>query len=137
MFIHSKPFKFLLPFVAYIIFIVIWFYNYLAVWQANSPEETSYFRKPYIAYYMMVGYLIAISFILFLICGIIYLLKKNIKNGFLYIIIGNLILASYFIFIYATTFGSLRSGSNLLFINLSLFVISIFLVTKEIQAKRN
>lgn len=89
MFFHSKLFKFLLILFAYLLFAFQWVYNYMAVWYTNVPEETQYFKKPNMGNYTMYAYLLIISFVLFLIFGIIYLIKNPVPKFVTYILIAD------------------------------------------------
>lgn len=141
MFFHSKLFKFLLPLLSYIFFYILWMYNYIAVWYSNLPEETAYVRDKLhfgpsaIAYYSIIGYAFTATFILFLILGIIYLVKTHVQKVVIYLLIGDLVFSAYCVWIYSTAFNNTwRSNSFLLFLNLALFAISIFQLTKPAQS---
>lgn len=135
MFFQSKLFKFLLPLLSYLFFSFIWLYNYMVVWYGNIPEETEYFRKPQMGNYAMIGYLFAASFTLFLILGIIYLANTFVSRIVIYLLIANLIISTFFVFLYAVTFNNVRTNSSLLFLNLFLFGLSISRLTRHEELK--
>jgi hypothetical protein len=126
MFFHSKLFKFLLPLFAYLLFAFQWVYNYMAVWYTNVPEETQYFKKPNMGNYTMYGYLLIISFVLFLVFGIIYLIKNPVPKFVTYILMADLFFSSYYVWHYSTAFKGLQSARVIIFCNLVLFGLSIF-----------
>ena len=126
MFFRSKLFKFLLTIFSYFLFAIIWVYNYKEVWYNNIPEETLYFRKPYMGYYTMIAYVFMASFIVYLVFGLIYLIKKHVPGFVTYLLIIDLIISAYCIWIYSVTFNNWRTNSFLLFINMAMFAISIY-----------
>lgn len=133
MFFYSKLFKFLLALLSYIFFSILWAYNYVAVWYSYIPEETGYFRMPHMGYYAITGYIFTATLILFLIFGIIYFVKTNVKTVAC-LLIGNLVISTYCVWLYSITFNSLRSNKFLLFLNLALFAISICQFTKPAKS---
>jgi hypothetical protein len=126
MFFQSKSFKLLLPLLAYLLFAFQWVYNYMAVWYANVPDETQYFKKPQMGYYMMYAYLLLPSFVLFMIFGIIYLLKNPVPKYVTYVLTAVLLFSSYFVWHYSATFKSVHISVMVMFGNLVLFAFSIF-----------
>ena len=126
MFFRSKLFKFLLTIFSYFLFAIIWVYNYKEVWYNNIPEETLYFKRPYMEYYTMIAYVFMASFIVYLVFGLIYLIKKHVPGFVTYLLIIDLIISAYCIWIYAVTFNNWRTNSFLLFINMAMFAISIY-----------
>ena len=134
MFFQSKLFKFLLPLAAYIFFAVLWIYNYQIIWYANIPEETQYLKGQNMGFYMMYTYLFLISFILFLIFGIIYLVKNPVPKFIIYILTGDLVFSAYYVWHYSTTFKDLRSNGDLMFVALALFAFSICKLTRPKQS---
>jgi presenilin-like A22 family membrane protease len=111
-------------------FYALWAYNFVGAWYGNIPEETLYFKQPYMGYYMTIGYTFTATAIIFLIAGIIYLLQTHVQKVIIYLLIVNMVISSYCVWISATAFNSWRSNSFLSFLNLALFAISIFQLTK-------
>ena len=134
MFFRSKLFNFLLPLCAYLFFAIIWAYNFKEVWYNNVPEETLYFTKPNMGYYAMIAYTFMATLIIYLVFGLIYLIKKNVGKVIIYLLIFDLILSSYCLWIYAVTFNTWRTNTFLLFLNMAMFVISIFQFVKPAQS---
>jgi hypothetical protein len=130
MFFKSKLFKFLLPLVAYLLFAFQWLYNYKLVWYANIPEETQYFRGSNMGFYMMYGWLLIVSFLLFIIFGIIYLVKNPVPVYVRYILAGILFFSAYFVWHYSTMPKGWHSTDFLQFGNLVLFAVSIFKLSR-------
>jgi hypothetical protein len=131
MFFQSKLFKFLLPFVAYLLFAFLWAYNYMAVWYSNIPEETQYLRGRNMGFYAGYGYLILFSFLLFLVFGIIYLVKSSVEKYIRYILIAILFLSAYFLWHYSISYKGYQFSSILSFVDLVLFGFSIFNFAKK------
>jgi hypothetical protein len=126
MFFKSKLFKFLLPLVAYLLFAFQWAYHYKLVWHANIPEETQYFRGSNMSAYMMYAWLFIVSFLLFIIFGIIYLVKNPVPAYIRYILTGILLFSSYYVWHYSTIPKGWHNTVFLGFGNLVLFALSIF-----------
>ena len=126
MFFHSKLFKFLLPLFAYLLFTFQWAYNYMAVWYANVPEETQYFIKSNMGNYTMYVYLLIISFVLFLVFGIIYLIKNPVPKFVTYILMADLFFSSYYVWHFSTAFKGLHNTGIIMFCTLIFFGLSIF-----------
>jgi hypothetical protein len=131
MFFKSKLFNFLLPLAAYILFAFQWLYYYTRIWYGNVPEETQYFTRPNMGFYMIYAWVLAISFFLFLIFGIIYLVKKPVPAYIRYIIMVILFVSSYFLWHYSTLPKGWQQMGLLQFGNLILFAVSIFKVSKQ------
>jgi len=125
MFIHSKLFNFLLAALGYAIFAFIYTYNLKAAWYNNIPEETLYLKVPDMSFYKMYGYLFLISFMLFLIFGIIYLVKDLVSKFIIYILIGDLFFSAYYVWHYSTIIKGGGSNGDIMFITLMLFAISM------------
>ncbi len=134
MWFNSKLFKFLLPLFAYLLFAVLWAYNYKTVWYNNFPEETQYFKPPQMGFYMGFIYLFACTFLLFLVLGIIYLIKKSVPKFVLYLLIADLVFSSYYVWAYSITFKNLHTPAFMLFITLALFAFSIFKLSSGKQS---
>lgn len=131
MWFQSKLFKFLLSLSAYLLFSFQWAYNYKIVWYANLPDETEYFfRSPNMSYYIMYAYLLITCFLLFLIFGLVYLLKSPAPKYVTYILIGVLVVSSYFVWGYSNTFKEIKSMSFIMYLNLVLFAFSIFKLSR-------
>lgn len=118
MFIHSKLFNFLLSALAYAIFAFIYTYNLKAAWYHNIPA-------PDMSFYKIYGYLFLISFMLFLILGIIYLVKDLVSKLIIYILIGDLFFSAYYVWHYSTIIKGWGNNGNIMFITLMLFAISM------------
>lgn len=88
--------------------------------------------KPHMGYYMTTAYIFTATLIIFLILGIIYLLKAPVSKVVVYLLIGNLVISSYCVWICSMTFNSWRSNNFLAFLNLALFAISIFRLTQPV-----
>jgi hypothetical protein len=125
MFFHSKLFNFLLSLLGYAIFAFSYIYNFKATWYSNIPEETRYFKVPDMSIYKMYGYLFLISFILFLIFGIVYLVKDQVLKVINYILIGDLFFTTYYVWHYSTTIKGFGSPGIVMFFTLMLFAISM------------
>ena len=110
----------------------------MAVWYTNIPEETQYFFKGsnrhfYIGY----AYVFLISFVIFIIFGIIYLMKKQVPRFISYILIGDLILSTFYVWHYSTVIPIFYTTGILNYISLVLFAYSIFkLSIKEQEIER-
>jgi hypothetical protein len=135
MFFQSKLFRVLLPLAAYLFFAFLWIYNYKFVWYANMPDETQYFRKPNMGFYMMYAYLFFISFSIFLIFGIIYLVRNPVPKFIIYILAVNLIFSAYYVWHYSTILKTWGSNGNFLFLILALFAFSISKLTRPKQSE--
>ena len=134
MFFQSRLFKFLLPLFSYLFFSFLWIYNYKKLWYGNVPEETMYFKNQITgipAMAAMVGYTFLATFILFLIIGIFNLVMTPVHKFLLYLLIGNLVISAYCVWIYATKFIDPWSNNIPYFLNMVLFAISIFQLTKS------
>jgi hypothetical protein len=123
---HSKLFKFLLPLFTFLLFAFEWAYNYMAVWYDNLPNETQYFKPPKMGFYMGFVYLFAVSFLVFLILGIIYLVKDPAPKVVVYLLITDLVLSAYYVWVYTVAFKNLPTPALLLFVTLALFAVSVF-----------
>lgn len=123
---NSKLFKFLLPLFTYLLFAFEWAYNYMTVWYNNVPEETQYFKPPQMGLYMSFVYLFIVTFLLFLILGIIYLVKNTVPKIVIYLLIADLIFSSYYVWVYSISFKKLHTPAIILFVTLALFAFSIF-----------
>lgn len=130
MFIHSKLFKFMLPFLAYLLFAFQWTYNYVRVWYANIPEETIFFTGNKLGLYMIYLYLFAVTFFIFLILGIIYFVKTPASKYLNYFLIGDLLISAYYVWHHSTFPASWHSNGIISFFILIMFGYSIFLLSK-------
>jgi hypothetical protein len=130
-FIRSKLLKFLLPIVAFAVFFISWINNRILVYYNNVPEETVYFEKPEMGAYAIIAYVLLAGFIIHFILGLVYLRSNRYRKMLSYILIGNLVLASYFFWVYSLMLPQWRSNAILLFLNLALFAICIFNLLPE------
>jgi hypothetical protein len=131
MFFKSRLFKFLLPLAAYLLFAFQWLYNYKLVWYANIPEETQYLRGTNMGFYMMYAWLQLVSFLLFVILGIIYLVKDPVPAFIRYSLAGILFFSAYFAWHYSTMLRGWHGTGLLQFGNLVLFAVSIFKLSRQ------
>ncbi len=134
MFIQSKKYKLLLPLIAYIFFAVLWIFNYMSIWHSNIPEETEFIKGKNFSFYIIYGVLFIISFMIFLLFGIIYFVKNSVPKFVTYVLIGNLVFSAYYVWHYSIMFKRLPSNVNFLFLNLVLFAISIFKLANQKQS---
>ncbi len=102
----------------------------MAVWYANIPEETTRFKTPYMGQYMMFAYLFAISFILFIILGVMYMVSHPVKKYVLYSLTAILIFSSYYVWLYSVTIKGWHINPFLQFGNLVLFAAAVFKLNK-------
>ncbi len=135
MFFQSKLFKFLLPLSAYILFAIIWAANYKEVWYNNVPEETQYLKGGDMGFYMIYAYLFFASFILFLIFGVIYLLKNPVSKLITYILLVDLLFSAYYVWHFSTIPKGWQSNGSIVFVNLALFAFSIYTLVAGKKAK--
>lgn len=98
----------------------------MAVWYDNLPNETQYFKPPKMGFYMGFVYLFAVSFLVFLILGIIYLVKDPAPKVVVYLLITDLVLSAYYVWVYTVAFKNLPTPALLLFVTLALFAVSVF-----------
>lgn len=136
MFFQSKLFKFLLPLLAYLLFAFQLIYNYAMVWYDNIPEQTQYLRHKSMGFYMGFVYLFVLTFFIFLVSGIIYLIKTPASKFINYLLIADLFLSAYNVWLHSTSLKSWNSSVTISFFILVLFAYSIFLLSKVDQIKK-
>ena len=129
MFFKSRLFKFLLSLFSYLFFVFLWVYNYAKLWYNNVPEETDYLRAQTLgipAMAVMVRYTFLATLFIYLILGTIYLAKTSVSKILIFVLIGNMVISVYCIWIYATKLMHPWSNNIPFFLNILLFTVSIF-----------
>jgi hypothetical protein len=138
MFFNSKPFKILLPFVAYLLFAGQLLYSYKLIWYANIPEETSYFKTvlhtvPQL--YFMYVYLFAITLILFTIFALVYFFKPTNSRAIIWCLLIVIAFSLFYVWHFSVT-QSRHYSMGVMMINLFLFVAAAFKFYQELMLLR-
>jgi hypothetical protein len=133
----TRLINFLLALAAWLLFAFQWVNNYASAWYANIPEETQYLRGAHATTYVYYAWLGGITFLLFLVLSIIYLVRETISRPLLVGLIAVLVFTSYIVFHFSSALPQWRSGGLLNYLILVLLALAAFRFYLTLNAAKN
>ncbi len=132
---QTRLINFLLPLAAYFLFAFQWFNTYQKAWYANIPEETQFLKGAMTNPYIYYAWLFGITFLLFLITGIVYLVREKTVRPLIYFLMANLLFTGYYVFLFAADFPKWSRTGPVNFLILCLLGGSLFRFYEELRIK--